>query len=587
MMGATFACDFVRKRSGHGGVDLDVARQIGPYHVLGPLGAGGMGEVYLAEDSRLGRKVAIKVLSSKHVINDEARGRFLREARSIANLDHPNICTLYEIGNDAGLDYLVMQYIEGETLAQRTSRQPFALGQALDVSVEIGEGLMYAHSRGIVHRDIKPQNIMFTVDGRVKLMDFGVAKSLDAAPATADSETALFVTQAGIPVGTIEYMAPEQIEGAPPDVRSDIFSFAIVLYQLFGQKHPFLQESFNVTLAAILTRDPDRLHDLPPAVEPELARILNKALAKRPAERYQTARELTGDLRAVRQRLHELGRAASATMAAAEMAAITAATAPPVQATRAQAAMATQPLPARKSGPPAWVWAAGLLLLAGIAAIALLPSGAMPWSHRAGETADGAIPSPPSPPMPGASAGLPRSSQRLNWWLEVQSKKIFWSKTARSVGDETFHSGNRFRLGVEQSQSNWFYLLDESPSPSGQAFTLLYPNSGKPAAHAAETADPQPRNFYTDWYVFDRSPGTETLWMVSSEIPVAEIESLKLHLNNQEKGSIRDPREIEALQSFFRRREDDKIEMRTVDSPKHAEISYHGTLVKALNLVHR
>ena len=558
---------------------LDLAKQIGPYHVLGPLGSGGMGEVYLAEDGRLGRKVAIKVLSSRQPINDEARGRLLREARSIANLDHPNICTLYEIGVDQGMDYLVMQYIEGETLAQRLVRQPFALPQALEVAVEIGEGLIYAHSRGIVHRDIKPQNIMFTGDGRVKLMDFGVAKNLDTLHPSADSETALFVTQAGIPVGTVEYMAPEQIEGAPADVRSDIFSFGIVIYQLLGQKHPFLQESFSATLAAILTRDPTPLHGLPPSVEPELARILSKALARKPAERYQTVRELTGDLRSVSQRLQEQ------------------ATLPPIPAVSVS-------VPANKRGRVPLLWGAAALLLIGIAAVGLLPSGALPWSHKTVQTADRAIPSPPSPDIPVSTAlpGQQNELQSLTYWLEVQSRKSAGKENLRSLGEETFHSGNRFRLGIQQSKPNWFYLLDQSSSAPGHEFTLLYPasitaspvaggNFPKPAISSptkgGAIGSPPSQSFYTDWYVFDQFPGTETLWVVSSVIPVVEIEGLRSHLNKGEKGVVRAPNEVLALQTFLELHRGDKVETQTEESPKEVTIHYHGVLVKALNLTHR
>ena len=557
---------------------LDVAKQIGPYHILGPLGAGGMGEVYLAEDSRLGRKVAIKVLSSRQAINDEARARFLREARSIASLDHSNICTLYEIGNDQGMDYLVMQYIEGETLAQRLVRQPFMLPQALEVAVEIGEGLIYAHSRGIVHRDIKPQNIMFTAEGRVKLMDFGVAKNLDTLQPSADSETALFVTQAGIPVGTIEYMAPEQIEGAPADVRSDIFSFGIVIYQLLGQKHPFLQESFSATLAAILTRDPAPLHDLPPAVEPELARILGKALAKKPAERFQTSRELTGDLRSLRQRVEE----------------------------QARMPVTGHPVPTKKRSRALALWGVAALLLTGVAAIGLLPSGALPW-HKTDWTADRGSPSPPAPPSPGGPVpatppGQRNELQSLTYWLEVQAQRTAGTAIQRSLGEETFHSGNRFRLGIEQSRRNWFYLLDQSSSTPGQEFTLLYPASITPAPLAGEkfpqpaisrqnqggaAGPPPPLSFYTDWYVFDQSPGTETLWLVSAEIPVVEIEGLRPHLNKGERGVVRAPHEVLALQTLLESHQADKVEMQTEESPKEVTVQYHGTLVKALNLTHR
>jgi len=269
------------------------------YRILSKLGRGGMGEVYLAEDMKLGRKVAIKVLSPSSVAEDRSKRRLLREAQTAATLDHPNICTIYEVGEENGLTFIVMQYIEGETLATRIKNKPVELKEALDIACQVAAALADAHSHGILHRDIKPPNIMVTSRGQAKVLDFGLAKILRENPIS-NSELATEATllsETATIAGTVPYMSPEQVREEGLDRRSDVFSFGTLLYELLGTRHPFALKSVGETLAAILTQDPPplqlRRNRQPPA---GLEQLVRKCLEKEKGRRYQTLEELIVDL---------------------------------------------------------------------------------------------------------------------------------------------------------------------------------------------------------------------------------------------------------------------------------------------------
>src|ERR1051325_4947774 len=232
--------------------------RLGPYEIVSPLGAGGMGEVYRARDTRLDRTVAIKVLNSELVASPEIKARFEREARAISALQHPHICVLYDIGSENGTDFLVMEYLEGEPLSARVSKGPLPLEQVLKIAIEIADALEKAHRAGIVHRDLKPGNIMLTKTG-AKLLDFGLAKPVSQAAAASQSGSApsasVFaaaltmtspaspLTSAGTIVGTMQYMSPEQVQGLEADARSDIFSFGAILYEMATGRRPFDRKS--------------------------------------------------------------------------------------------------------------------------------------------------------------------------------------------------------------------------------------------------------------------------------------------------------------------------------------------------------
>jgi Tol biopolymer transport system component len=277
---------------------LPIGARLGPYEIVAQAGAGGMGEVYRARDIRLDRTVAIKILPAYLSAMPESKQRFEREARAISSLQHPNICTLYDIGSEDGTDYLVMEYLEGETLADRLAKGPLPPEQVLSYGVEIAEGLEKAHRTGVVHRDLKPGNIMLTKSG-AKLMDFGLAKTTVAAPPASGLTATLAsphasqpLTAEGMVVGTFQYMSPEQVEGKEADARSDIFALGAVLYEMATGKRAFPGKSQASVVAAVLALEPKPISTIQPMSPPALDRVVKGCLAKDPDERWQTAHDV-------------------------------------------------------------------------------------------------------------------------------------------------------------------------------------------------------------------------------------------------------------------------------------------------------
>jgi hypothetical protein len=295
---------------------LTAGTRLGPYEIVTPLGAGGMGEVYRAHDSRLGRDVAIKVLPPQLQADPDLKARFEREARAISSLQHAHICTLFDVGHQGGIDYLVMEYLEGETLAARLLKGPLPLEQVLTIAIQTADALERAHRHGIIHRDLKPGNIMLTKSG-AKLMDFGLAKGKAAGAISGRSATGVLtpstptmnlaemtspqtpLTQKGLIVGTFQYMAPEVLQGAEADARSDIFSFGCALYEMAAGRRPFEGRSQVGVLAAILERDPEPISAVQPMTPPALEKLIRTCLAKDPEERWQSAHDLKLQLEAI------------------------------------------------------------------------------------------------------------------------------------------------------------------------------------------------------------------------------------------------------------------------------------------------
>jgi Tol biopolymer transport system component len=283
-------------------VSLSPGTRLGPYEVVASIGAGGMGEVYRAKDTRLDRFVAIKILPSHLSNNPQLRERFDREARTISQLSHPHICALYDVGHHDGLDYLVMELLEGESLAERLGRGALPLDQIIRLGTEIADALDRAHRQGIVHRDLKPGNIMLTKSG-TKLLDFGLAR---VAAGDASASLSQFtnmptarhpITQEGTVLGTLQYMAPEQLAGEPTDARTDIFALGAVLYEMATGKRAFEGKSKTSLIAAIVDRDPVAISTLQPLTPPAFEHVVEKCLAKEPEDRWQSAHDVATELR--------------------------------------------------------------------------------------------------------------------------------------------------------------------------------------------------------------------------------------------------------------------------------------------------
>ncbi|HUP50271.1 MAG TPA: protein kinase [Thermoanaerobaculia bacterium] len=285
-------------------MDLHAGAHMGPYEILDSLGAGGMGEVYRARDTRIGREVAVKILPDAHRLESDRLHRFEQEARAAGALNHPNLVTIHDVGTHEGTPYIVMELLEGETLREKiASTHPLPPRKTIDYAAQIAAGLAAAHERGIIHRDLKPENIMITGDGRVKILDFGLAKL--RAPEEAfrtDEVTAHRGTRTGTVLGTASYMSPEQVRAEQVDARSDIFALGTILHEMLSGASPFHRGSSADTTSAILRDDPP---PLPPSARthPSLVRVVHRCLEKNPEERFQSARDLAFDLQAIEDEL--------------------------------------------------------------------------------------------------------------------------------------------------------------------------------------------------------------------------------------------------------------------------------------------
>jgi serine/threonine protein kinase len=278
--------------------------RLGPYEIIAPLGAGGMGEVFRARDTRLDRTVAIKICTGHFT------ERFEREARAISSLNHPHICALYDIGREGTVEFLVMEYLEGESLDARLRKGPIPIEEALQIAIQIASALDAAHRRGMVHRDLKPGNVMLTRSG-AKLLDFGLAKMNGPGGLSDKDVTQLTaprpITTEGTIVGTLQYMAPEQLEGKEADARSDIFSFGAMLYEMITGRKGFAGSSQATLIVAVMSVNPPPVSTLQPMASPALDRLVRRCLAKSPDERWQCAGDLLSDLEWIAETGSEAG----------------------------------------------------------------------------------------------------------------------------------------------------------------------------------------------------------------------------------------------------------------------------------------
>ncbi len=363
--------------------------KIGRYEIQSELGSGGMGVVYLALDTRLNRKIALKLLPADLTDNKDRLHRFEQEARAASALNHPNILTIHEIGTDNGTHFIATEFVEGETLrALIMMDAPMRPAQALDLTIQAAAALSAAHAAGIVHRDVKPENVMLRDDGYVKVLDFGLAKLVetekDASAADPNAPTQrVYLTNPGVVMGTAKYMSPEQASGKPVDARTDIWSLGVILYEMLTGKHPFDGEVQTQVIARVLEREPEPLTVRAPGSPPELQRIVSKMLTKERAARYQNVKELLEDLKALKQdlefdaRLGRTGSSSGAMAAAASAPSGEKTVSAQVQSTPSQGTEATSggvsraastgSTPARRFKPNRLVLVLGLLVVAGLA----------------------------------------------------------------------------------------------------------------------------------------------------------------------------------------------------------------------------
>src|ERR1700723_393011 len=278
-------------------MNLAAGTKLGPYEIVNSLGAGGMGEVYRARDSRLKREVALKVLPLAVSRDPDRLRRFEQEALATAALNHPNILAVFDIGTNEGAPYVVSELLEGETLRDRLRGGSIVVRKTLDYALQIAHGLAAAHEKGIIHRDLKPENLFVTKDGRVKILDFGLAKLTQPEPGVHTSlPTVTHGTEAGVVMGTAGYMSPEQVRGTAVDPRSDIFSFGAILYEMISGKRAFHGETAADTMSAILREEPAELSETNRNVSPALERMVQHCLEKNPEQRFHSASDIAFDL---------------------------------------------------------------------------------------------------------------------------------------------------------------------------------------------------------------------------------------------------------------------------------------------------
>ncbi len=436
-------------------------QDFGPYRIAGKLGEGGMGVVYQAVDTRLNRRVALKLLLADDNVATH-KNRFAREARAASALNHPNIATIYEFDNLQGVDFIAMEYLDGESLHDVLSHRATPREKLLDYARQVARALGAAHAAGIVHRDLKPANIMVTRDGVVKVLDFGLAKVVSQTGSDSDATHTLALTRAGAIVGTPSYMSPEQVAGEPVDHRTDIFSFGIILYEMMCGERPFRGPNPHSTLHLIATAEPRSVVDVNPGLPSRLVALIDRCLRKNRESRLQSMTEAVAELSAVLE-------------------------------------SKTEPAE-RKARPASHRWIIAMLVSG-----ALVLGGGAYWLSR--------------PPAPTAAVLPPERS--IICFIQAQQMingKPLGEPHLASVRD-TFAAGWRFRLQAESPQAGHLYVVNEGPDEKGvPRLWILYP-----AATSDDALLPAGQKAETGWYDFDQNPGTERLWFVWAEQPVPEL----------------------------------------------------------------
>jgi serine/threonine protein kinase len=530
---------------------------LGHYRIISLLGTGGMGEVYLAEDGRLRRKVALKVLPEIIARDKDRLRRFEQEAFAASALNHPNILTIYEFGAEGETHYLASEYIDGETLRDHLQRGPLPLDNALDIAVQTAQALCAAHEAKIIHRDIKPENVMIRRDGLVKVLDFGLAKLLEQPPLDAEADTRIQgLTQAGMIVGTVAYMSPEQGRGATVDARTDIFSLGVVLYEMLTHRHPFIGETMSHTMVAILEKEPPPLGEGVKDAPVELEQILKCAIAKKLDDRYKSVQLMLADLKQLQKRLEfvaELERSSAPHG--------TEATTQILQAGTGE--LAGETITSRPGGPVR-LWIAGGLVLA-----LLLGVGVWQWLR-----------SRPDNTATQVTTSLPERS--LSYWLTVQKYRdgLPYQREFQSSGREIFEPGWKFKLNVRSPQEGFLYVLNQEP---GGKYVLLFPLPSHKNGSAHIEANEQ---LETSWYIFDDQPGTERFRLVWAAGPVPELEQFRALVNPIDRGLISDPAQVNIVSDFLKQHDASQV---ASDQQQNRQTSVRGrgeVLVALVELEH-
>jgi serine/threonine protein kinase len=549
-----------------------VGRRISHYQVLSRIGAGGMGEVFLAEDTTLGRRVAVKLLPPEFTTDRDRLRRFEQEAKTASALNHPNIVTIHEIGRaetEIGtFHYIAEEFIEGRTLRDRIALGQLPIGVALDIAEQTAGALHVAHAAGIVHRDIKPENLMLRPDGYIKVLDFGLAKLTEPLSLSeTDSEAPTMAkTVPGAILGTTAYMSPEQTRGLEIDARSDIWSLGVVLHELLAGERPFRGPTPTDIIVSIVDREPPRLPVHGPHA-PELQRIVSKTLAKQPDDRYQTAKDLAIDLKNLRRRMELDAELARISQPFPDRDVTPIEQLPTVEHLPQHTAVigAAAPTPARSRAP--------LLTALAVAIAAIVTVFVWLWQR-------------PAPPAPASAPPLPERQLAYTLMLQrMRDGKPFRDSFA-AAGQILVEDGWKFRLQLSAPQSGYVYLLNEGPTDRGAiGYQYLFPF---PSVNNGSAQLPANQSLQTVWYVVSKNQGTERLLLIWSREALAELEAIKGVVNETDKGLIREPDQLDAVRNFLGKYAQTKPEAETDRTSRQTTLRGRGEVfVHTIELEHR
>ena len=517
---------------------------MGHYKILSPLGKGGMGEVFLAKDTKLDRQVALKLLPAQFTNHKDLLRRFILEAKAASSLNHPNIITIHEIGELEGVHFIATEFIDGLTLKQEMRRGRLKLANVLDVAIQTASALQAAHAAGLVHRDIKPENVMLRPDGYVKILDFGLAKlTQKSGPMdSAGSEAGTMLsghTKPGTVMGTYDYMSPEQARGQDLDQRTDVFSFGIVLYEMVAGRRPFAAATSLDTLVSILQVEPAPLDEYAPETPAELQRIISKALRKNREERYQTIKDLLVDLRNLKEELsfaQKLERSRPPRSRVEHSTKNDVSEAPTTIQDGVVAATAKQSA----------VGSAGTnrrLMLVPLVAIVLtgFVIAAVVFWPRKGST-----------PVvsPATTANL-----SMSYWITVQKYRDGkpYQDPFRLTDDINFEKDYRIRLHITSAQNGYLYLLNEGAQSDGTpTFNVLFPSETANNGSAILSQNQEIQIPQQSWFQFDEEQGTEKIWVVWATKEVPEMEAVKGFANSKDRGVIGSPGLRTAVNQFIK-----------------------------------
>ena len=564
---------------------LENGQQVSYYRVIRKLGEGGMGQVYLAEDTRLNRTVALKILPADVASDKRRMQRFKQEAKLASSLNQPNILTIFEFGDLDSLHCIASEYVDGTTLRVYLSGAPVKLPDMIDLTTQVLAAVDAAHEAGIVHRDIKPENIMVRRrDKVVKVLDFGLAKLTEkksehsAGRSDTEANTELLVrTMPGSVMGTVNYMSPEQAQALHVDERTDLWSIGVVLYEMVAGRPPFVGVTSSHTVVDILEKEPAPLTNVGArAVPPELQRIVSKALAKNPDERYQTAKDMLIDLRNLKKRLEldaEIERSYSP-----ESALLAETTgrnrSPATDSMDTARSKAEQSETARRHR---------LKLTAVVAAVFVLVAGlviASSWSRWRRAGVDGPAP---------ASVALPE--RRISYWMTVQKYRNGqpFENPFRLSGEINFEKDYRVKLNVSSPQPGYLYILNEGPAPTKgpPSFVVLFPSTTANQDLSYLAQNQRVEIPAQSWFQFDAEQGTEKLWLIFSADSVPALESVKQFANPKDHGLIKDAGLNDNVYEFLRTHLGAKPAIEKNDELKQTGLAIAGSvLVHDIRLEH-